>query len=120
MDEIYNYLGYLWITNREGQMVIGVSEEGLEEFSEVLNLDLPSEGDEVLADTVLGEIETDQGPLNIYSPFEGSVGEVNEAVLENPGLIMEDPTGDGWLVTIELNDPDDLDSLGQASTNDLD
>lgn len=100
--------------------MIGINEEGLDDFSEVQKVDLPNEGDEIFPDEVLGEIETDQGPLNLYSPFQGSVGEVNEAVLENPDLIMEDPTGDGWLVTIEVDNPEDLDTLGQATTNDLD
>lgn len=120
MEDVYNYLGYLWMSVRDGQLVIGISEEGLEEFSEILSIDLPSEGDEVLPDTVLGEIETDQGPMNIYCPFEGSVAEVNEAVLEKPALIMDDPTGDGWIMSVELNDAADFDSLGQATTNDLD
>ena len=120
MEEVYNYVGYQWLSVREGMLVIGINEEGVEEFSEVTKVDLPSPGDEVFADEVLGEIETDQGPLNLYSPFDGVIGEVNEMVQENPDLVMEDPTGDGWLLAIEPNSPEDLDPLGQATTNDVD
>ncbi|NQZ01000.1 MAG: glycine cleavage system protein H [Bdellovibrionales bacterium] len=120
MEEVYNYVGYQWLSVREGMLVIGINEEGVEEFSEVTKVDLPSPGDEVFADEVLGEIETDQGPLNLYSPFDGVIGEVNEMVQENPDLVMEDPTGDGWLLAIEPNSPEDLDTLGQATTNDVD
>ena len=80
MEEVYNYVGYQWLSVREGMLVIGINEEGVEEFSEVTKVDLPSPGDEVFADEVLGEIETEQGPLNLYSPFDGVIGEVNEMV----------------------------------------
>jgi len=120
MDDIFNYVGYEWLSVRDGQLVIGINEEGLEEFTQILNIDLPKEGDSIFPDEVLGEIETEQGPMNLYCPFEGVVSEVNEAILENPDLIMEDPLGDGWILKVEPEHIDDLDTLGKATTNDLD
>lgn len=120
MDDFLNYMGYEWLNVDSGQLVIGINEDGLEEFSDILSIDLPGEGDEVNPDEVCGEIETDQGPLNLYSPISGRVIEVNEAVVEDPSLIQQDPLGDGWLFKIEPDEMSDLDNLGQATTNDLD
>lgn len=120
MEDYLNYMGYEWLNIEDGMLVIGINEDGLEEFSDILSVDLPAEGDEVSPDEVCGELETDQGPLNLYSPIGGKVVEINEAVLEKPSLIQEDPLGDGWLFKVEPESASDLDELGKATTNDLD
>lgn len=120
MKDAMNYMGYEWVTSDDGMITIGINEEGLEEFTEILSIDLPSEDEEVSPDEVCGEIETEQGPLNLYSPLAGVVVEINEAVIERPELIQEDPLGDGWLFKVEPASMEELDSLGQATTNDED
>ena len=114
------YMGYQWILVADGGITIGINEQGLEEFSEITAAALPSDGEEVVPDEVCGELETDQGPMNLYSPVEGNIVELNEAVVENPSLIVEDPYGDGWLFKVEPKNSGDLDDLTSASTNDKD
>ncbi len=120
VEELVTYMGYMWASVDDGVLSVGINDEGLNEFSELSSVNLPAENEEVTADEICGELDTDQGPLNIYAPISGKVVEINEAVVENPSLIMEDSFGDGWLFKIEPNDPDDLESLGTASTNDED
>ncbi len=120
VKDLITYMGYEWIMIEDGVITIGINEAGLEEFTEVNAANLPSETDEVITDEVCGELDTDQGPMNLYSPVEGIVLEVNEAVVENPSLIMEDCYGDGWLFKVEAKDAADLDELSSASTNDRD
>ena len=120
MDDVITYMGYEWINVEGGELTIGINEEGISEFVEVAKIDLPSIDDVVLPDEVCGEIDTDQGPMNLYCPIEGTVVEINEAVSENPDLIMEDPLGDGWLFKVEVANHEQIDELIQASTNDED
>lgn len=100
-NDVTYFMGHLWYQDIDGEITIGVSEEGLDEITDVEGINLPGEGETVIAEEVCGEIETNEGPLNIYSPFDGKVVEVNEAIRENPQLIFEDSTGDGWLIKIE-------------------
>lgn len=120
MDDLITYMGYLWVQVDDGVLTIGINEDGLDEFSEINAVALPSETDPVEPDEVCGELETDQGPLNIYCPIEGKVVEVNEAVIEKPSLIQEDCYGDGWLFRVEPSKASDLDELSSATTNDRD
>jgi glycine cleavage system H protein len=113
-------MGYEWIMVDDGVATIGINEQGLDEFSDIESVNLPADGDEVIPDEVCGELDTDQGPLNLYCPVEGNVVEINEAVIENPSLIMEDCFGDGWLFKVEAKNSSDLDELTTASTNDRD
>jgi len=101
MSEQYrNFMGYLWVQKEDNVYTIGVNEEGLEEISEIESIDLPQENEEIEADVVIGSIETDDGPLDLYSPVSGKIIEVNSAVTEDPEVIQEDPY-DAWLVKIE-------------------
>lgn len=118
MEDLITYMGYEWIQIDGDILTIGINEEGLEEFDSINSVDIPSEGTTVAPDEVCGELDTDQGPLNIYCPVDGRVIEVNEAVIENPSLIHGDCMGDGWLFKVEAENPDQLDLI--PTTGDMD
>lgn len=120
MKDLITFLGYMWVMVEDGVATIGINEAGLDEFSEISAVNLPAESEEVIPDEVCGELDTDQGPMNLYTPVEGIVLEVNEAVIENPSLIQEDNFGDGWLFRVEAKSASDLDEFTGASTNDAD
>ena len=111
-------MDYLWLQIDNDIVTLGVNETGLEGFDEVSSLDIPDENSEVHADEICGEIETDQGPLNIYSPVNGRIIEVNDAVIQNPDLILEDSYGDGWLFRIETSEPERLSEISEAASDD--
>jgi glycine cleavage system H protein len=117
-EEFIPFMGYEWLQIEDETVTIGISEEGLSELTEITAINLPSENEEVNPDEICGEIETEEGPLNIYSPVEGRVVEINSAVLENPKLIFEDPYGDGWLFRVEAADPEDIDEITQGESDD--
>lgn len=120
MKDLITYMGYEWVMVEDGIATIGINDQGLEELSDVSAINLPAVDDEVNTEEICGEIETDSGPLNLYSPVDGQVIEVNEAIQENPDLLVEDPYGDGWLFRVEAKSSEDLDELASASTNDRD
>ena len=117
-EEFMPFMGYEWVQIEDGTITIGVNEDGLSEITEISAVNLPAENEEVTADEICGELDTEEGPLNLYSPVDGKVVEINAAVVENPSLIQEDPFGDGWLFRVEPNDPDDLDSLSSPADED--
>jgi glycine cleavage system H protein len=103
-NDVRNFMGYLWVQNEDGIVTIGINEDGLADFDEITSVDLPSEQEKVEAEEVCGTVETDDGPLDIYSPVSGTVIEINSAVIDDPSLIQEDPYEEGWLIRIEAND----------------
>lgn len=103
-DDVRNFMGYLWVRQEDGIITIGIHEDALEDFEEINSIELPSEQEEVDSDVVIGTVETDDGPLDIYSPVTGTVIEINTQVIEDPSIIMEDPYEEGWLVRIEADD----------------
>ena len=115
MSERRNYMGSMWLQEEDGVITIGINEEALEDFDEISSIDLNPEGEKVEAESVVGTIETSDGPLDIYSPVDGTVLEVNSQVIEDPSIIMEDPYEEGWLLRIEsesaVDDEDEEEDL---------
>lgn len=120
--DIKNFNVHMWYQEEDGIITIGINEEGLADITEITGVDLPPEQEKVEMDTAIGTIETDDGPLDIYSPVAGTVIEVNATVLEEFSVIQDDPYEEGWLLRIEaseaiddedededLDDKDDLD-----------
>ena len=116
-NEVINYMGYLWYQVDGNTLTLGISEEGLEDFDDITKVSLPTESESVDPDEVCGELDTEDGPVNVYSPVEGRVVEVNPAVIENPELIHEDPYGDGWLFRVEA-DPSEIENLSVTANPD--
>ena len=119
-NEFIPYMGYEWLQIEDDTLTIGVTEEGLSELGDITGINLPSENELVVADEVCGEIDTTDGPMNLYCPVDGKVVEINGAVIENPQLILEDPTGDGWLFRVEPEDPESLEELRNGGADDDD
>ena len=71
-------------------------------------VDLPAVGASVRAGTVIGEIESTKSVGELFSPVDGTVAEVNDAVAATPELTNSDPFGEGWMVKITASRPADL------------
>lgn len=124
-DGIKNFNHHMWYQENDGIITIGINEEGLADITEITSVDLPPEQEKVDEDVAIGTIETDDGPLDIYSPVEGTVIEVNASVLEDPSIIQEDPYEEGWLLRIEAaeelgDDDEDEESDDDDDDDDLD
>lgn len=115
-NDVRNFMGYMWIQEEDGIITIGINEEGLADFEEITSVDLPAEQEKVEADEVCGTVETDDGPLDIYSPVSGTVIEINSAVIDDPSLIQEDPFEEGWLIRVESSE--DLDDEEEEDDDD--
>lgn len=125
-EQYRKFMDYLWVQQEDNVFTIGIHEDGLEEIEKLESIDLPQEGEVVEADVVLGTLDTDRGPLDLYSPVAGSISEVNSSVLEDLSLIQDDPY-DAWLFKVESDDDlpdededDDYDEEDEDDEEDLD
>lgn len=119
-EDVRNFMGYLWIQQEDNIITIGINEDGLEDFEEISSVELPAEQEKVDADAIIATIETDDGPLDIYTPVSGTVIEINSQVVEDPSIIMEDPYEEGWLVRIEADEDFDEDDEDDDDDDDED
>ncbi|MCB0419563.1 MAG: glycine cleavage system protein H [Bdellovibrionales bacterium] len=97
-----------WIEIEDGSFVIGVHEEALDEITPLTEIQLPEVDSYVGSDRSFGEVIGEQSSINLYSPFSGTIIEVNDILIENPDTLLDDPYGESWLVRIEPDKGVDL------------
>jgi glycine cleavage system H protein len=94
--------------------VFGLTVFAQESLGDVVYIELPEVGTDVVAGQPYAEVESVKAVSDVYAPLSGSVVEVNEEVVDAPELINESPFETGWLVKVQLGDPGEQDDLMTA------
>ena len=103
-----------WVRVDDDVCVIGITEFAQQELGEVVFVELPEVGQVFNASDELGTIESVKAVAEVYTPVAGEIVEVNDAVVDDPELLNEDPHGEGWLVKLRFSSASDLKSLMSA------
>ena len=103
-----------WIRVEDDICVLGITEFAQQELGEVVFVELPEVGQVFDANDELGTIESVKAVAEVYTPVAGEVVEVNDAVVDDPELLNEDPHSEGWLIKIRFSSAADLKSLMNA------
>ena len=93
---------------------IGITDYAQEQLGNVVYVDMPEEGDEVIATEDFGAVESVKAASDLVSPVSGVVVEVNEALEDDPALINKDAF-ENWIIKVKLSDMVELDGLMNAS-----
>ncbi len=86
---------------------IGVSAFAIDELGDLVFLELPEVGEALEVSERFGTIESVKATSDLYSPVTGTVIERNDAMIDSPELIADDPYGEGWLIKIRVENPDE-------------
>ncbi|HKV07744.1 MAG TPA: glycine cleavage system protein GcvH [Thermoanaerobaculia bacterium] len=103
-----------WIRVEDDVCVLGITEFAQQELGEVVFVELPEVSQVFDANDELGTIESVKAVAEVYTPVAGEVVEVNDAVVDDPELLNEDPHGEGWLLKIRFSSAADLKNLMNA------
>ena len=80
----------------------GITQTAADALGELVYVELPAVGDEVTAGSVCGEVESTKSVSELFSPVTGTVAEVNQAAVDDPALVNNDPYGEGWLLRVTV------------------
>jgi glycine cleavage system H protein len=99
----------------EGDVVrIGITDYAQDALGDVVYVQLPEVGATVVAAGTFGEVESTKSVSDLFAPISGVVVAVNDALVESPQLLNDDPYGDGWVCTIRPADLSQVDALMDA------
>jgi len=85
----------------DGLVEVGVDDYAQSQLHEIVYVELPEVGAEVKQLEAIGALESVKAVSDFYCPVGGEVVEVNEALLDSPELINNDPYGEGWIARIK-------------------
>jgi glycine cleavage system H protein len=94
---------------------IGISDFAQDQLSDIVYVEFNKDVDEsVKKGEIITTIESVKAAGEVNSPFSGKVLEVNNELSNKPEMLNEDPYEKGWIIKIEVSDPNDFQSLMSA------
>jgi glycine cleavage system H protein len=96
--------------------VLGIPWYAQDALGEVVFFEAPKLGTTLTKDEPYTEVESVKAVSDVVAPLSGEIVEVNQVAAENPGMINEDPYGEGWLVKVRLSDSSEREALLDAAS----
>ena len=97
-----------WVKFEDGVAVVGISDFAQDALGDVVFVNLPQVGDEVVAGESFGDVESVKAVSDLISPVSGVVLEVNEELDDSPENLNSDPYG-AWIIKVEnVTDEEEL------------
>ena len=104
-----------WVLVEGNVATVGITDYAQDQLGDIVFVELPGVGDKVSKEDAFGVVESVKAVSDIYAPVSGKVVEVNDDLPENPEMLNEDAYGDGWIIKIEMNDPEEIQDLMTAT-----
>ncbi|MFP7832740.1 glycine cleavage system protein GcvH [Marisediminicola sp. LYQ134] len=102
-----------WVLVDGDIATVGITAYAADKLGDVVFVDLPATGSTVATGAVVGEIESTKSVGELFAPVNGTVTEINDAVVDAPELVNGDPFGEGWLMRVQFAELPDLLTLDE-------
>ena len=97
-----------WVKEEDGIAVVGITDFAQDALGDVVFVNLPEAGDEVVAGESFGDVESVKAVSDLVSPVSGILQAVNEELMDAPEMLNSDPYG-AWIIKVEqVNDYEEL------------
>ena len=116
--DLYYTDDHEWLRIENGTATVGITDFAQSELGDIVFVELESEGTELGKDDIFGTIEAVKTVSELYMPVSGILTALNDELEQAPEVVNDDPYGDGWMIEIELEDPDEIDDLMEAEEYD--
>ena len=100
-----------WIEVNNNNVTIGITEFAQSELGDIVFVELPEVGDTMTFNESFGSVESVKTVSELYAPVNGTITAVNEELEDNPEFVNESPYEKAWMITVDISDKTDLDTL---------
>lgn len=100
-----------WVLVEAELATVGISDFAQDALGDVVFVELPEVGTEVVAGKPFGVVESVKAVSDVYAPVTGTIEEVNEDLPDAPEIMNTSPYEDGWMIKIRMTDPSEADDL---------
>ena len=115
-EGLYYTKEHEWIRMDGTTAVLGITDHAQEMLTDIVFIELPEAGDVVEDMGEFAIVESVKSASPIFAPLAGTITEVNDALEDTPELMNSDPSGEGWIVKIELDNPDQVSTLMDSAS----
>ena len=93
---------------------VGITDYAQKELGEIVYLELPEVGHMFNSEEEFGTVESVKAVSELFTPLSGEVVEINKGAVAEPGIVNDDPFGDGWLIKLKLSTDEEVKKLLSA------
>ncbi len=113
-EDLHYAQSHEWVRIDGDVGTIGITDYAQKELGEIVYLELPEVGHVFNADEEFGTVESVKAVSELFTPLSGEIVEVNKAAIGEPGIVNDDPFGDGWLIKMKLSTDEEVGKLMSA------
>ena len=113
-EELHYAQSHEWVRIDGDVGTIGITDYAQKELGEIVYLELPEVGHVFNADEEFGTVESVKAVSELFTPLSGEIVEINKAAISEPGIVNDDPFGDGWLIKMKLSTDEEVGKLMSA------
>ncbi|MCA1580327.1 MAG: glycine cleavage system protein GcvH [Acidobacteria bacterium] len=113
-DELHYTQSHEWVRIDGDIGTIGITDHAQKELGEIVYLELPEVGHVYNADEEFGTVESVKAVSELFIPISGEIVEINRSAVAEPGIVNDDPLGDGWLIKLKVTTDDEVRKLMSA------
>ena len=114
MDDLHYSESHEWVRVDGDIGTIGITDHAQKQLGEIVYLELPEVGHVYNADDEFGTVESVKAVSELFIPVSGEIVEINKGAVSEPGIINDDPQGDGWLIKVKLSTDEEIAKLMNA------
>ena len=113
-NDLHYTIEHEWVRLKNNRATIGITDFAQSQLGDVVFVELPAEGMELVKENTFGVVESVKTVSDIYTPVTGKVVAVNKNLESQPELVNSDPYGQGWMIEIEFSNSSPEQSLLSA------
>ena len=115
MSEVKYSKEHEWIKLDGDVATIGITKHATEMLGDIVFAELPEKGSNVEKDGTAGVVESTKAASDVYTPVSGEVVDTNQAIVDDPSKINQDPEDSAWFFKLKIKDPSEMDTLMTVS-----
>ncbi|NMA13586.1 MAG: glycine cleavage system protein GcvH [Chloroflexi bacterium] len=116
LDNLFYSKNDEWVKIEGNKATLGISDYAQDALSDIVFVDISvSVGEELVSQQNIGSVESVKAAADIYTPVEGKVTAINQAMIDNPEGLNSDPYDKGWLLELSNDAGFDTEGLMDAA-----
>jgi glycine cleavage system H protein len=113
-EDLHYTRSHEWVRIDGDVGTIGITDYAQKELGEIVYLELPEVGHVFNAGEEFGTVESVKAVSELFTPVSGEIVEINKGAVAEPGIVNDDPFGDGWMIKLKVSTDEEVQKLLSA------
>ena len=97
-----------WVRIEDNIAIVGITDFAQGELGDIVYLEIDTLDSQIDSNEVFGTVEAVKTVSDLFMPISGKIESFNKELEGNPELVNDDPYGDGWMIKVQVSNPDEI------------